>query len=159
MAANRPTFDPNHIATPPPASLFPQTVTVSHLNAMIKRVVTDQLPSTIHLIGEISNCSRHASGHLYLTLKDDRSEIRAVMWRSSVTAMKFQPADGMEVIATGHIDVYESRGQYQFLIRQLEPRGAGALDLAFRQLRDRLTKEGLFEPARKKPIPRFPQRV
>jgi exodeoxyribonuclease VII large subunit len=159
MAADRPIFDPDRVAAPATPSLFPQIVTVSHLNALIKRVLTDQLPGTIHLVGEISNCCRHSSGHLYLTLKDDRSEIRAVMWRSAAAALKFAPADGMEVIATGSVDVYENRGQYQFLMRKLEPRGAGALDLAFRQLRDRLATQGLFEQERKKPIPRFPRRI
>ncbi len=159
MAANRPVFDPDRIAGPAPEAVAPLTLTVSHLNAMIKRVVGDHLPGTIHLVGEISNCHKHSSGHLYLTLKDDRSEIRAVMWRSALTGLKFKPADGMEVIATGNVDVYENRGQYQFYIRKLEPRGVGALELAFRQLHERLSREGLFEQKHKKPIPRLPRRI
>ncbi len=137
----------------------PATMTVSQLNAAIKRALADRLPSTIHLVGEISNLTRPASGHLYLTLKDENSEIRAVMWRSAVTGLKFKPTDGLQVIATGCVDVYEPRGQYQFYIRKLEPRGVGALELAFRQLCDRLAREGLFDPARKKPIPRYPRRI
>ncbi len=137
----------------------PATMTVSQLNAAIKRALADHLPGTVHLTGEISNLTRPASGHLYLTLKDESSEIRAVMWRSAVTSLKFKPADGLQVIATGSIDVYEPRGQYQFYIRKLEPRGVGALELAFRQLCDRLAREGLFDPARKKPIPRYPRRI
>ncbi|NLX13000.1 MAG: exodeoxyribonuclease VII large subunit [Phycisphaerales bacterium] len=134
-------------------------MTVSQLNATIKRALADHLPGTIHLTGEISNLTRPASGHLYLTLKDESSEIRAVMWRSAVASLKFKPADGLQVIATGSVDVYEPRGQYQFYIRKLEPRGVGALELAFRQLCDRLSREGLFDPGRKKPIPRFPRRI
>jgi exodeoxyribonuclease VII large subunit len=165
MAAEQPLFDPNrlraareaHVAQPPPA--VPRTMTVSQLNALINRVLGDNLPGTLHLIGEISNCCHHASGHLYLTLKDDRSEIRTVMWRKGARALKFRPADGMEVVATGSVEVYEPRGQYQFLISRLEPRGVGALELAFRQLREKLEREGLFDPARKRPLPRFPRRI
>ena len=172
MSAQRPLFDPDRMAAAksPPASRpkldaagsspsTPQVMTVSHLSRLIKQILGDHLPGTIHLVGQISNCSRHSSGHLYLTLKDDRSEIRAVMWRSAMAGLKFQPADGMEVVATGHVDLYENRGQYQFYINRLEPRGIGALELAFRQLREKLQREGLFEPARKKPIPRFPRRI
>jgi len=137
----------------------PREVTVSQLNALIKLLLADSLPGTIHLVGEISNFKRADSGHLYLTLKDRTSEIRAVMWRSAASTVKFKPADGMEIIATGHVDVYEPRGQYQFIIRKLEPRGTGALELAFRQLHNRLAKEGLFEQARKKTPPRFPRRI
>ncbi len=141
------------------ATAAPHLMTVSHLSALIKQVLGNHLPGTIHLVGEIRDCKRHSSGHLYLTLKDERSEIRAVMWKSAVAAVKFQPADGMEVIATGYVDVYESRGQYQFYINRLEPRGAGALELAFRQLRGKLQREGLFDEKRKKPIPRYPRRI
>jgi exodeoxyribonuclease VII large subunit len=161
MAAHRPTFDPNRIATPAPAPVAsaPQTMTVWQLNAMIGRVLVDHLPGTIHVVGEISNCCRHTSGHMYLTLKDERSEIRAVMWKSAVRGLKFEPADGLEVIATGHVDIYAERGQYQFYISRLEPRGVGALELAFRQMREKLEKAGLFDPRRKRPIPRFPRRI
>ena len=134
-------------------------MTVSQLNALIKSVLRDRLPATIHLVGEISNLTRAGSGHLYLTVKDERAEIRGVMWRSSASGLKFKPIDGLEVVATGHVDVYEPRGQYQFHISKLEPRGVGALELAFRQLRDRLAGEGLFDPAHKKPIPRYPRRI
>ncbi len=159
MAAQRPTFDPDRMTVHEKASLTSRTLTVSQLNAVIKQVLGDHLPGTIHLVGEISNFTRATSGHLYLTLKDDRGEIRAVMWRSSAATLKFTPADGLEVISTGHVDVYEPRGQYQFYIRRLEPRGVGSLELAFRQLHDRLAREGLFEPAHKKPIPPYPRRI
>ncbi len=159
MAAERPLFEPDRIGAPASAGPLPRTMTVSDLNSLIKRVLGDTLPGNIHLVGQISNCCRHSSGHLYLTLKDERSEIRAVMWRTAAVGLKFQPADGLEVIATGYVDVYENRGQYQFYITRLEPRGVGALELAFRQLHDRLKREGLFEAARKRPIPRLPRQI
>ena len=158
MAAQRPAFDPDRIRTPAAAPL-PRQVTVSQLTAAIKMALANGLPGTIHLVGEISNFTRHTSGHLYMTLKDQGGEIRAVMWRSGAATLKFKPADGMEVIATGCVDFYESRGQCQFMIRRLEPRGTGALELAFRQMRERLEKEGLFDPRHKKPIPRFPKTI
>jgi len=159
MNTQRPIFDPDRMAAQEDAKLVPRTLTVSQLNALVKRVLNSAMPSIVHLIGEISNLSRHSSGHVYLTLKDDRSEVRAVMWRSTASQLKFDLEDGLEVVATGHVDIYEPRGQYQFYIRKLEPRGVGALELAFRQLCDRLANEGLFDPDRKKPIPRYPRRI
>ncbi|MBP7933241.1 MAG: exodeoxyribonuclease VII large subunit [Phycisphaerae bacterium] len=158
MTAQRPAFDPDRIRTPT-APPLPRQVTVSQLTAAIKRTLADGLPGTIHLIGEISNFTRHTSGHLYLTLKDKGGEIRAVMWRSGAADLKFKPADGMAVIATGYVDFYENRGQCQFIIRRLEPRGTGALELAFRQLREQLEKEGLFDPRHKKPIAPYPRNI
>lgn len=159
MSSQRPIFDPNRMAAPEDARLVPRSMTVSQLNAAVKRLVSAGLPATIHLIGQISNVSRPSSGHLYFTLKDDKSEVRAVMWRSAAATMKFKLEDGMEVVATGSVDVYEPRGQYQFNARKLEPKGVGNLELAFRQLHERLSAEGLFEPSRKKPIPRYPRRI
>ncbi|MGQ9648525.1 MAG: exodeoxyribonuclease VII large subunit [Phycisphaerae bacterium] len=159
MESPRPAFDPDRMAVAKAKPAVPSELTVSQLNALIKLLLADSLPGTIHLVGEVSNLKRADSGHLYLTLKDKDSEIRAVMWRSAASVMKFKPADGMEVIATGHVEVYEPRGQYQFIIRKLEPRGTGALELAFRQLHARLAKEGLFDKARKKSLPCFPQRI
>jgi exodeoxyribonuclease VII large subunit len=160
MPRRRPAFDPDKIAAPAPsAPSTEQPWTVSRLNSLIKQTLTDHLPTTIHLAGEISNLSTPASGHIYMTLKDANSEIRAVMWRSGAASLKFKPTDGMEVVATGKVDVYEPRGQYQFYIRKLEPRGVGSLELAFRQLHDKLKTEGLFNPERKKPIPVYPRRI
>lgn len=134
-------------------------LTVSQLVRRIKGVLDAHLPPSMHVVGEISNLTRHSSGHLYLSLKDAGGEIRAVMWRSEAARLKFKPADGLEVIATGNVDLYEQRGQVQFQIRRLEPRGVGALELAFRQLRDKLQREGLFDPAHKKPLPAFPSLI
>ncbi|MFQ5429901.1 MAG: exodeoxyribonuclease VII large subunit [Phycisphaerae bacterium] len=134
-------------------------MTVSQLTAMVKRTIETNLPAKLHVVGEVSNLSRPAGGHLYFTLKDEFSEVRCVMWRSSARSVKFDLADGLEVIATGSVDVYEPRGQYQLYVRRLEPRGVGALELAFNQLRDRLATEGLFDPSRKRSLPVLPETV
>lgn len=136
------------------------TWTVARLVRAISATLEAHLPETIHVVGEISNFIRHAgSGHIYMSLKDADAEIRAVLWRSDAARVKFDPADGLEVVATGQVAVFEKRGQVQFQVRRLEPRGVGALELAFRQLRERLQREGLFDPARKKPLPTFPQTI
>lgn len=137
----------------------PEILTVSALTARVSAAIEIHLPPSVHVVGELSNFKRHSSGHLYFTLKDDRSELACVMWRSDATRMKFQPTDGLEVIATGNVAVFERAGKYQLYTRRLEPRGVGALEFAFRQLHEKLAKEGLFDPERKKPIPRFPQRI
>ncbi len=152
-------FDPERMAVAPDPRVLPVHLTVSQLNALVKRTLTTALPATIHLVGEISNFRRADSGHLYMTIKDERSEVRAVMWRSLARSLKFKPADGLAVVATGSVDLYELRGEYQFNIRRLEPVGTGALELAFQQLCARLRDEGLFDIRRKKPIPRFPRRI
>jgi exodeoxyribonuclease VII large subunit len=155
--SGRPPFDPKRAratASPPPASL-----TVSQLTRLVKEAVCSSLPSTVHVVGELSNVSQPPGGHIYFTLKDASSEVRCVMWRSDARGLRFDLDDGLEVLASGSIDVYEPRGQYQLYVKRLEPRGVGALELAFRQLRDRLHAEGLFDPAHKRAIPRYPQRV
>lgn len=141
------------------ASAASGVLTVSQLTARIKHAIQSAFPVTVHVVGEISNFKRHTSGHIYLTLKDQTSELAGVMWRSEAAKLKFAPKDGLEVIATGSVEVFERAGRYQLYIRKLEPRGVGALDLAFRQLREKLQKEGLFEPKHKKPLPAFPQRI
>ena len=158
MAASFPLFDPQRVRGPA-EPVVRGTLTVSQLTSLIKGILTQHLPATLHVVGELSNVSRPSSGHLYFTLKDDASEIRGVMWRSDAAKIKFEPQDGLEVIATGNVDVYEPRGQYQLYVRKLEPRGVGALELAFRQLREKLEREGLFDPAHKKPLPRWPRRI
>ena len=134
-------------------------ITVSQVTAMVKQAIETALPPTLHVVGEISNFKRHSSGHLYLTLKDRWSELSCVMWRSQAAGLKFSPEDGMEVIATGGIEVFERAGRYQLYIRKLEPRGIGALELAFRQLCEKLGSEGLFDERRKKPLPPHPSRI
>jgi exodeoxyribonuclease VII large subunit len=109
--------------------------------------------------GEISNLKQPSSGHYYFTLKDDQSQISAVLFRGSTRHLRFRPEDGMAVLVWGHVTVYEPRGAYQIRIERMEPRGKGSLQLAFEQLKEKLGKEGLFEPSRKRSIPLLPQRL
>ena len=102
--------------------------------------------------GELSNVKRHSSGHMYFTLKDDKAQLPAVMFRGSARHLRFRPEDGTAVLAWGHITVYEPRGAYQIQVERMEPRGKGALQLAFEQLKEKLAKEGLFAEKRKKPL-------
>lgn len=110
----------------------------------------------IWVVGEISNLRRPASGHVYFTLKDEQGQLRAALFRAAAQRLAFEPEEGMEVLAYGDLTVYEARGDLQIIVRQLEPRGLGALQLAFEQLRRRLEAEGLFDPARKRPLPFLP---
>jgi exodeoxyribonuclease VII large subunit len=136
----------------------PQTLTVSQLTARIKDLLEGEFPS-VWVAGEVSNFSRPQSGHCYFTLKDDQSQIRAVMWRGAAARLKFDLADGLDVICRGHVDVYGPRGSYQLVVDELQPKGVGALELALRKLREKLTAEGLFDPARKRRLPAFPRRL
>jgi len=158
---SRPPFDPRLVkGDPEPPAPDPHTpLTVSQLTRMVKRAIENHLPPTVYVIGQISNYKCHTSGHLYFVLKDEHCELSCVMWRSAAASMKFKPTDGLEVVATGQVDVFERSGRYQLYVRRLEPRGVGALELAFRQLCEKLQKEGLFDPAHKKPLPRFPERI
>jgi len=134
-------------------------LTVTELTRMVSNALTASLPPVLRVSGQIADFSRPTSGHLYFTLKDATCQVRCVMWRSAAEGMKFRPADGLEVLATGSIEVYEARGQYQLYVRRLEPVGVGALELAFRQLKEKLGREGLFDPARKRPLPAYPRCV
>src|SRR5881296_3566598 len=109
--------------------------------------------------GELSNCRLWNTGHLYFTLKDSAAQIRGVIFRSALRYLKFKPADGLRVVARGRVSVYEPRGDYQIVCEHLEPQGLGALQLAFDQLKRRLQGEGLFDAARKKPLPALPRKV
>lgn len=136
------------------------TVAVSQLNNYIKRVLeNNSYLKNIWIKGEISNCKRHTSGHIYLTLKDDASVLRAVMFRTSAANLRFQPENGMKVLARGRISVYERDGQYQLYIEEMQPDGVGALHIAFEQLKAKLTEEGLFDERYKKPLPKYPKTV
>lgn len=138
----------------------PTMLTVSQLNTYIKSVFDqDYRLRNILVTGEISNFTEARSGHLYMTLKDDKSALKAVMFRGSAMRLKFRPENGMKVIAFGSVSVYEAGGQYQMYLNDLQPDGLGSLNLAFEQLKEKLSKEGLFDPARKKPLPLFPKRI
>ena len=133
-------------------------LSVSELTALIKSTLEIEF-SSVWVEGELSDVSRPRSGHVYLTLKDGESQIRGVIWRSTASRLRFDVQDGMQVICCGNVDVYPPRGSYQLIIRQMEPQGLGALQLAFRQLQQRLAAEGLFAPERKRPLPRFPGQI
>lgn len=135
-----------------------RVLTVAELTAAIKEVVEGVFAS-VWVSGEIADFARPRSGHCYLTLKDDQAQLRAVIWRNAAARLKFEPRDGLEVICRGHLDLYAPRGSYQLIIEQVEPRGIGALELALRQLREKLQREGLFAVERKRPLPRFVRRV
>lgn len=132
--------------------------TVSQLTSQIKEILEGTFVG-IWVEGEISNLRQPSSGHMYFTLKDEVTQISAVMFRSLNRDLRFSPKDGLAVIVYGRVSVYERRGEYQITLEYMEPKGIGALQLAYEQLKERLAQEGLFDPAHKKPIPLLPQRV
>jgi len=131
---------------------------ISELSREIKDLLERQY-SDVWVAGEVSNFRPAASGHLYFTLKDATAQLRAVCFRNQARYLKFKPQDGIAVIARGHLSVYEARGEYQLYVEYLEPAGLGALQLAFEQLKQKLAAEGLFETARKKPLPVLPRTI
>lgn len=134
--------------------------TVSQLNEHIKQLLCqDPLLSQVWVRGEISNLTKHSSGHYYFTLKDKGSQISCVSFRSTNRSLKFEPESTMKVLIFGSLDVYTVRGQYQIHILDMRPDGIGELYKAYEQLRKKLEAEGLFDKARKRPVPRFPQRI
>jgi exodeoxyribonuclease VII large subunit len=166
--------EPEPAAAPPPAATPPATAaptpaaaakppartiyTVSDLTAAVARSLEKQF-FQVWVEGEISNARPAASGHLYFTLKDDSAQIKAVLFRGTLRLLRFKPADGQHVVARGQIEVYEARGEMQIVCQHLEPRGLGALQLAFEQLKRRLEAEGLFAAARKRPLPLLPRTI
>lgn len=136
----------------------PQIQTISELTGEIKDLIEGNLPE-VWVQGEVSNCIKASSGHVYLTLKDEKAQLAAVIWRNAASKFRFDLHDGLQVVANGSVEVYAPRGSYQLIIRQLIPHGVGALELAFRQMHAKLAAEGLFEPHRKRPIPLFPRRI
>jgi exodeoxyribonuclease VII large subunit len=133
-------------------------LSVSELTRRLQEVLEDRFPA-VWVEGEISNYRLYGSGHAYFTLKDAESQIRAVLFRNRGRRIRFEPADGLHVMAFGSIEVYPQRGEYQLVIELLEPKGLGALQLAFDQLKTRLQAEGLFDQARKRELPRFPRKI
>ena len=134
--------------------------TVSRVNNYIKRLLDSKsVLSNLWVKGEISNYKRHSSGHIYLTLKDETSVLKAVMFRSAAAGLTFEPSDGMKVLSRGRVSVYEAGGSYQLYIEEMIPDGVGALYLEFERLKKQLAAEGLFDDRYKKPIPRYPERI
>lgn len=141
---------------PPPAA---GALSVSELTSLLKGVLQDVFPPLVWVEGEISNLARPRSGHVYMTLKDAGAQIRAVMWASTASRLRFDLAEGQSVLVQGSLEIYPPQGVYQLILRKIEPRGVGALQLAFEQLKQRLSAEGLFDADRKLSLPRFPRRI
>ncbi len=139
-------------------SEYKTILTVSELTLKVKTCLETDF-AEVWVEGEISNFRRPSSGHSYLTLKDEKSQIRAVIFRFMGRYLKFEPQDGMLVICRGKMSVYEPRGEYQLILDYMEPKGVGALQLAFEQLKEKLSREGLFAADHKKPLPYLPRRI
>lgn len=137
------------------------TLKVSQVNTYIKALIDASEPlRSIYVEGEISNFKHHQpSGHMYFTLKDDKSQLKAVIFASSAYRLRFRPENGMSVICRGRITVYEKSGEYQLYAEDMQPVGLGALNLAFEQLKEKLFKEGVCDPSLKKPLPAYPQKI
>ncbi len=131
--------------------------TVSEITSEIQEVVEDFPP--FWLVGEVSNLSRPRSGHIYFTLKDKEAQIGAVMWRSVVLRTRFEVRNGQEMVVYGRLSLYPPHGKYQIVVDRIQPKGVGALQLAFKQLQEKLLKEGLFADEHKRPIPYLPRRI
>ncbi len=132
--------------------------TVTELTVRVRDLLEEQF-AEIWVEGELSGCRLWNTGHLYFTLKDGASQIKAVIFRSALRYLKFKPADGLRVVARGRVSVYEPKGEYQLVCEHLEPHGLGALQLAFEQLKKKLQSEGLFDAARKRPLPALPRKI
>ena len=135
-----------------------QVFSVTTLTQAIKQTLEDGF-FTIWVEGEISNLATPRSGHVYFTLKDEAAQLRAVIFKSAARLVRFELENGMQVLLRGSLSVYEARGEYQLIVSRAEPRGAGALQTAFEQLKRRLEAEGLFDPAHKRPIPLLPKKI
>ena len=139
----------------------PLVLSVSQLNRYVKsRMDADENLYNVFLVGEISNFTDHyKTGHFYFSLKDEDAQIKAVMFRGNAVKVKFRPENGLRVIVRGRVSLYEAAGSYQIFVDDMQPDGAGALQLAFEQLKEKLQKEGLFDDVHKKPIPKYPSRI
>jgi exodeoxyribonuclease VII large subunit len=143
---------------PPPPAARRRILTVSELTAHVRTLLEERF-FEIWVEGELSNCRVWNTGHLYFTLKDANAQIKGVMFRSSLRLLRFKPQDGLRVVARGRISVYDPKGEYQIVCEHLEPEGLGALQLAFDQLKQRLAADGLFDQARKRPLPALPRKI
>lgn len=138
--------------------IFQQILSVSDFTRLVRESLEPRFPD-VWIEGEVSNLRMPGSGHAYFTLKDQSSQLRAVLFRSSLQHVRFLLKEGMHLLIRGHLSVYEPRGEYQVVVEQVEPRGVGALQLAWEQLKERLSREGLFDEHRKRPLPQFPSTV
>jgi exodeoxyribonuclease VII large subunit len=135
-----------------------KVLSIGELTREVKQLIEDGFAS-VWVTGEVSNLARPSSGHIYLTLKDAEAQLRTVLWRGVALRLRHDLREGQEVIARGRLSVYLPRGEYQLVVEELHPKGIGALELALRELKEKLFRLGYFAPERKRPLPRFPQRV
>ncbi len=149
--------EPEPAPTPAPAPVR-RILSVTELTVRVRDLLEVEL-GTVWVEGELSNCRVWNTGHLYFTLKDASSQLRGFMFRSALRYLRFRPTDGLRVVARGKLTVYEPKGEYQLVCEHLEPEGLGALQLAFDQLKKRLQDEGLFDAARKRPLPALPRKI
>ena len=134
--------------------------TISALNKAIKKMFDDKLElNNIHLKGEISNFKHHSRGHLYFTLKDENSQLSAIMFMMNAKNLNFEPADGMKVLVSGKVSVYETSGTYQIYVNEMQQDGLGNLYLEFEKLKKKLKELGLFDESHKRPIPKYPKKI
>lgn len=141
-------------------SVSPTVFSVTELNNYVKRILdNDENLKNVFVTGEISNFKNHYSGHMYMTIKDEGGAIKAVMFSSYASRLKFVPGNGMKVIIFGSVSLYNKDGSYQLYITDMQPDGVGALNLAYEQLKEKLQNEGLFRTEHKKPIPQFPEKI
>ncbi len=131
---------------------------VTELNEAVQHIFEADFRGIL-VSGEISGCRLASSGHHYFSLKDGQSQIKCALFKGSARYARCKPQDGMAVVARGNLEVYSARGEYQLIVESLEPQGAGALQIAFEQLKQRLAAEGLFEAARKRALPKLPRRI
>ena len=136
----------------PPSESPSVPLSVSELTQQVRSQIETQF-ETVWVVGQVSNLTYHRSGHVYFTLKDEGAQLPAVIWKTSVPKIKFKLKDGMEIVCRGRLTVFPPQGKYQMVVSELQPKGIGTLELAFQQLREKLAAEGLFHPARKKPLP------
>ena len=147
-------------AAPPPPPGTDALLSVSAVTKLVERAIRTGVPPSVAVRGEVSNFNHNrASGHAYFTLKDADAVLNCIMFRGDFERVKFTPANGMELMAVGGVRVYAAQGRHQLYVQHLQPLGQGALELAFRQLRAKLEAEGLFDPGRKRPVPRYPSRI
>ncbi len=138
----------------------PTVYSVNDLNSYVKQILdNDENLKYVFVTGEISNYKAHYSGHMYLTLKDEKAAVKAVMFAGNASKLRFMPENGMKILAFGTVSLFPRDGTYQLYINDMQPDGIGALSIAFEQLKNKLEAEGLFSPLHKKSIPRFPERV
>ncbi len=154
MATSLFDFENTASADTPAAKTAAAPLTVFDLTRKIKDNLETNF-ADFRVVGQVSNLSRAGSGHVYLTLKDEHAQLPAVLWKSVAGKLRFKITAGMEVVCRGRLDVYPPQGKYQMIVSEVEPQGVGSLELAFRQLYEKLAGEGLFDKARKKPLPRF----